>query len=115
MKVATEPYGKLEFNYPEVVLEPFKLNTANIQIIGDEEEQEKPEENANEANVSKTEINPQDVINSVKSSINQNVASPSQSVPSQISQPVSQKQPVQQLPKTTAPSPIPMAIPESLH
>lgn len=115
MKVATEPYGKLEFNYPEVVLEPFKLNTANIQIIGDEEEQEKHEENANEANVSKTEINPQDVINSVKSSINQNVASPSQSVPSQISQPVSQKQPVQQLPKTTAPSPIPMAIPESLH
>lgn len=115
MKVATEPYGKLEFNYPEVVLEPFKLNTANIQIIGDEEEQEKPEENANEANVSKTEINPQDVINSVKSSINQNVASPSQSVPSQISQPVLQKQPVQQLPKTTAPSPIPMAIPESLH
>ena len=33
MKVATEPYGNADFNYPEVHLEPFKLDPANVKII----------------------------------------------------------------------------------
>ncbi len=112
MKVATEPYGKLEFNYPEVVLEPFKLNTANIKIIKDGEEDEKTEENSDD-NGEKKELNPQDVLNSVKSTINQTVSQPVQNTPDRITPVPAQKTiPVQQRP---APSPIPMAVPESLH
>lgn len=104
MKVATEPYGKLEFNYPEVILEPFKLNTANIKIIKDGEDNEQKEENS-EVNEETAPINPKDVINSVKSTLNQTAAP--QSVQTPAAAPVSQSKP--------APSPIPMAIPESLH
>ena len=104
MKVATEPYGKLEFNYPEVILEPFKLNTANIKILKDGEDSEQQEEKS-EVNEETAPINPKDVINSVKSTLNQTVAP--QPVQTPAAAPVSQSKP--------APSPIPMAIPESLH
>ena len=116
MKVATQPYGKLEFNYPEVVLEPFKLNSANIQIIKQGEGEEQPvEENPAEENGEKKLINPKDVINSVKSTINQGNTQQVQplNLPAPTPQPVktTPSQPVQM----PAPSPIPMAVPESLH
>ena len=121
MKVATEPYGKLDFNYPEVVLEPFKLNTANIKIIkqGEEQEEQQADENAAEASASgeKKLLNPKDVINSVKSSLNQGLTTQpvEQNLPAPTPQSV-KTIPVQQQPvQTPAPSPIPMAIPESLH
>ena len=96
MKVATEPYGNTDFSYPEVKLEPFKLNTANIKILHQGEQETPAEENPVEENTDKKLINPKDVINSVKSSINQKVTQPAQSeVPSK--------------------APIPMAVPESLQ
>lgn len=103
MKVATEPYGKLDFNYPEVVLEPFKLNTANVEIIEQNEQEENPEGNPEEPTDNTVpQVNPQDVLKNVKSTIQP------------ISQPVSQPRPSvpQQKP---APTPIPMAVPESLN
>ena len=113
MKVATESYGKLDFNYPEVVLEPFKLNTANIKIIkqGEEQEEQQADENAAEDSVNgeKKLLNPKDVINSVKSSIG---VQPSQNLPAPTPQSV---KPVQQPVQSSAPSPIPMAVPESLR
>ena len=116
MKVATEPYGKLDFNYPEVVLQPFKLNAANIKIIKDGEQIEEEEQTQeDEENTEKTLLNPKDVINNVKSSINQVVSPSAQSVPNQVA-PIPQQRPAAQVqPKTPAPSPIPMAVPESLH
>lgn len=116
MKVATEPYGKLDFNYPEVVLQPFKLNAANIKIIKDGEQIEEEEQTQeDEENTETTLLNPKDVINNVKSSINQVVSPSAQSVPNQVA-PIPQQRPAAQVqPKTPAPSPIPMAVPESLH
>ena len=120
MKVATEPYGKLDFNYPEVVLEPFKLNTANIKIIkqGEEQEEQQTDENALEetTNGEKKLLNPKDVINSVKSSLNQGVTT--QPVQPNLPPPTPQSvrtTPVQQPVQTPAPSPLPMAVPESLR
>lgn len=108
MKVATVPYGNQDFNYPHITLEPFKLKPGSIEIEEDEEnkEEEKTENPEEGINVPKA-INPQDVLKNVRSTINStNVPNP----PSQRINP----QPVQQQ-RTTAPSPIPMALPESLH
>ncbi len=99
MKVATQPYGKLDFNYPEVKLEPFKLNTNNIKII-DQQEQQSEEQAEQPKQTEQTEqINPQDVLKNVKSSIT-------------TTQP-NKPQPAQQQQTKTAP--IPMAVPESLQ
>ena len=108
MKVATVPYGNQDFNYPHITLEPFKLKPGSIEIEEDEENKEEENtENPEEGiNVPKA-VNPQDVLKNVRSTINStNVPNP----PSQRINP----QPVQQQ-RTTAPSPIPMALPESLH
>lgn len=109
MKIATEPYGSLDFNYPKVVLEPFQLNSANIKIIeqGAEEniDEENPDENLNEnTDETKTQINPQDVLKNVKSTI--------QPVSQPVAQPAARPSVPQQKP---APTPIPMAVPESLN
>lgn len=105
MKVATEPYGNVDFNYPQVVLEPFKLNTANIQIIKDDEQ---AVENENEEQpVDNNEINPQEVVKNVKNNVLNQPSTGSNpvvpTVPARVQQPVK------------APTPIPMAVPESLH
>ncbi len=102
MKIATEPYGKAEFNYPEVVLEPFKLNTDNIKILKEENTSNSASENT--PSTEEGALNPKDVLNSVKSSINQTVTQ------TETTQPKSTPQQ-----KTITPSPIPMAVPEGLH
>ena len=107
MKVATEPYGSEEFNYPKVVLQPFQLNVANVQILQQEENAETTEENPED----KSKINPQEVINNVKSTINQNN---NMSNPQPFEMPTARKsvQTAPQQPKPAAPTPIPMAVPE---
>lgn len=98
MKVATEPYGNAEFNYPKVVLEPFKMNPADVQFAEDDSKANEDEnvDSENAEHQSQKNIDPQEVIKNVKSSINQ---------------PISQSQSTQKM----APTPIPMAVPESLH
>lgn len=105
MKVATEPYGKAEFNYPEIELMPFAAG-ANVKIIGGEEE-EKPKEEP------KAEENPE---------IETEAVTPADVVKNFNNKQTEQHKPVQTAPAakpavkpSAAPVPIPMAVPESLH
>lgn len=99
MKVATEPYGNADFNYPEVKLVPFAAGE-NVKVIGEQqehpktEEENKPEENTNP-------LIPAETAKQVN--INQE------------QKPVAPAKPVTPAKPTAAPVPIPMAVPESLH
>lgn len=105
MKVATEPYGKAEFNYPEVELMPFAAGS-NVKIIGEQDEQNKPAEQEKPA-VTQETAEPVKLPESVK-----NVEQP-KPAPAPAPAPAAQK-PVP--PKeTAAPIPVPMAVPQSLH
>lgn len=105
MKVATEPYGKAEFNYPEVQLIPFAAGS-NVKIIGGDENAEKPkEEEEKPVNLDDvTAVTPADV---VKNANKKNAEQP-------VSAPVAPK-PATPAKPAAAPIPIPMAVPESLH
>ena len=98
MKVATEPYGNAEFNYPEVKLIPFAAGS-NVKVIGEEEKKlEEPSANLEETDEMTTpEVKP----------VNNTVKQPEQAPKPEQSKPV--QKPV------SAPVPIPMAVPESLH
>lgn len=103
MKVATEPYGKAEFNYPEVELMPFAAGS-NVKIIGEQDEQNKPAEQEKPAATPET-AEPVQLPESVK-----NVEQPK---PAPAPAPAVQKTvPVKE---TAAPIPVPMAVPQSLH
>lgn len=105
MKVATEPYGKAEFNYPEVQLIPFAAGS-NVKIIGGDDNAEKPkEEEEKPVNLDDvTAVTPADV---VKNANKKNAEQP-------VSVPVAPK-PAAPAKPAAAPIPIPMAVPESLH
>jgi penicillin-binding protein 1A len=107
MKVATEPYGNAEFNYPEVKLVPY-ASGSSTKVIGDDErsEQNSTEERPTSSNASSDDITKQ-VNNILKKAETQTQSQ-------QVQQPVQQTaKPVQK--PVTAPIPIPMAVPESLH
>lgn len=101
MKVATEPYGKAEFNYPEVQLIPFAAGS-NVKIIGGDDNAEKPkEEEEKPVNLDDvTAVTPADV---VKNANKKNAEQPVAPKPAAPAKPAA------------APIPIPMAVPESLH
>ena len=105
MKVATEPYGKAEFNYPDVQLIPFAAGS-NVKIIGGDDNAEKPkEEEEKPVNLDDvTAVTPADV---VKNANKKNAEQP-------VSAPVAPK-PAAPAKPAAAPIPIPMAVPESLH
>lgn len=106
MKVATEPYGKAEFNYPEVELMPFAAGS-NVKIIGEQDEQNKPAEQEKPAATPET-AEPVKLPESVKNT--EQVAKPA---PAPAPAPAVQKTvPVKE---TAAPIPVPMAVPQSLH
>ena len=106
MKVATEPYGKAEFNYPEVELMPFAAGS-NVKIIGEQDEQNKPAEQEKPAATPET-AEPVKLPESVKNT--EQVAKPA---PAPAPAPAVQKPvPVKE---TAAPIPVPMAVPQSLH
>lgn len=97
MKIATEKYGKADFNYPEIKLIPFG---ANAKIIGEEDEPEMKSEQSKEDFKDKSDNfdknNPSQPINNV---------------------PVVQTPKALEPEKTITPksAPIPMAVPEGLH
>lgn len=106
MKVATEPYGKAEFNYPEVELMPFAAGS-NVKIIGEQDEQNKPAEQEKPAATPET-AEPVKLPESVKNT--EQVAKPA---PAPAPAPAVQKPvPVKE---TAAPIPVPMTVPQSLH
>jgi len=139
MKVATEPYGNAEFNYPEVYLEPFKLDPANVRIImqGEDytQQNQQGEENSEDPEDSgRFRLSPQELFKNIRLNNSQQMqqiqqmqqAQPMQQVP-QVQQPQPQvlpridaeqptaRQQVQQQPVPSAPTPIQMAVPESLN
>ena len=101
MKVATEPYGNADFNYPEVKLMPFTAG-ANVKIIGDDEEEKSQDENGQEIPTEQTTPK----IPAKTEEAAKNIVNPQVSVP----------EPPKPAPKpASAPVPVPMAVPESLH
>ena len=104
MKVATEPYGKAEFNYPQVELIPFGSINPN-RVIGGSVSKPKTEEQS-EIDLNETEpVLPESV---KKIEHEQSQPKPAQTV---TSKPV--VAPKQQ--STAAPIPIPMAVPEGVR
>lgn len=114
MKVATEPYGKAEFNYPEVKLIPFAAGS-NIKIIGEEEkDQEEANNQDNNSDASGLDAQSaqtaQEAVQNVVKTINAN----KKSEPSKTQQnPLPVTKPA--APSKPASAPIPMAVPDSLH
>ena len=121
MQVATEPYGNAEFNYPQVTLDPFTLDPKNVKIIKQgedyQEDNSKPEETSEntEENVNRFKINPQQLLKNMKFNnpqMPQTYQVQQLLPPNEYEQPTSRQQ-VQVTPP--APTPIPMAVPESLN
>ena len=121
MQVATEPYGNAEFNYPQVALDPFTLDPKNVKIIKQgedyQEDNSKPEETSEntEENVNRFKINPQQLLKNMKFNnpqMPQTYQVQQLLPPNEYEQPTSRQQ-VQVTPP--APTPIPMAVPESLN
>lgn len=104
MKVATEPYGKAEFNYPQVELVPFGSVNPN-KVIGDTAAKPKQEEQE-EIDLNETEpVLPESV-----RKIDQQQQKPIQNQTPKPAAAVTTK------PQTTAaPVPIPMAVPEGVR
>lgn len=100
MRVATEPYGKADFNYPEVKLMPFSAG-ANVKIIGEEEDENSQEQSSQDTPAEQTAPQiPAATEEAAKNVINNN---PQPAAPKPAPKPAS------------APVPVPMAVPESLH
>ena len=107
MKVATEPYGKAEFNYPEVQLIPFAAGS-NVKIIGGDDNAEKPKEEEAEKPVNLDEVTAVTPADVVKNANKKNTE------PAAVTAPVVPK-PAAPAKPAAAPIPVPMAVPESLH
>lgn len=112
MKVATEPYGKADFNYPEVKLEPFVLNPDNVKIIEQGEIIEGEE--VEDEEIEKVQVDSKKVFKTIKTTMDQ-VMNPSNDSSQPVSQPVKIQQQKQLPVQQKAPTPIPMALPESWH
>ena len=104
MKVATEPYGKAEFNYPQVELMPFGAIHPD-KIIGEEAVKPKQEK--------KEEIDLNETEPVLPESIRKIEHEQSQPKPAQTPTPKPVTAPKQQ--NTSAPIPIPMAVPEGVR
>ncbi len=112
MKVATEPYGNADFNYPEIQLVPYGQDS---KVIGDDEETTEETKQEKPLNLDETDnMTPEEISKQVSNLINSNKTETQK-------QPVQQQaapKPVQSAPTpkpASAPIPVPMAVPESLH
>ena len=111
MKVATEPYGNTDFNYPEIELKGFQLKPGSIKVYKEEEKEQ--EENPEQQNVTETPpaTTPAEAVENFKKK--NSVQAP---VPVAAPQPVTTAPaPVHQPSSAPAPTPIPMAVPEGMN
>ena len=105
MKVATEPYGKAEFNYPQVELVPFGSVNPN-KVIGDTAAKPKQEEQE-EIDLNETEPILPESVRKIDQQQQQ------KTIQNQTPKPAAA---VTTKPQTTAaPVPIPMAVPEGVR
>lgn len=109
MKVATEPYGKTDFNYPEIELKGFQLKPGSIKVYKDGEEKPADGQTAGEAEgeTLSPAATPAEAVQNFKK---QQQSAEQTSAPV----PVSAPKPVENKP-SAAPTPIPMAIPEGMN
>lgn len=110
MKVATEPYGNSEFNYPEIKLMPY----GDSKAIGEEENQEN-KENGEETKEENLLMTPEEISKQVNNILNKadNQRPAVQAQPNVQNQTTARPAPA---PKPAeAPIPIPMAVPESVR
>ena len=91
MKVATEPYGNAEFNYPKIEL--VQLSSSDAKTIGEEIQEEQEETTEQNDNIEKPVVN----------------------IPQQKQEPQKVSPPVPQAPAKPASAPIPMAVPDDLR
>ncbi len=111
MKVATEPYGKVDFNYPDIELTAFQAKPGSIKVIKDEEENKEEQPQEQTENQLPTATTPAEVLENFKKQQAQQ-----HPLPNTINEPAPTPAPAPQPPAPqTAPTPIPMAVPESLH
>lgn len=106
MKVATQPYGKAEFDYPTIELSQY--GSPKAVVVG-QEKKKKQEDISTDETLNLDEVDsmtPEELNNTVNNVKREAVkpAAPVHTAP----------KPVQPKP-TAAPIPIPMAVPESLH
>ena len=111
MKVATEPYGKADFNYPEIELQGFQLKPGSIKIIKEDtgKDENTEEQNAKGVNseVTTPATTPAEAVQNFKKQ------SEEQHRPAAVSAPIPAARPVEHKP-AAAPTPIPMAVPEGM-
>ena len=111
MKVATEPYGKVDFNYPDIELTAFQAKPGSIKVIKDEESQKEEQAQEQNQNQLPPATTPAEVLQNFKQQQAQQ-----HPIPSTINEPAPTPVPAPQQPAAPpAPTPIPMAVPESLH
>lgn len=111
MKVATEPYGNLDFNYPKVELKSFHLNPANIRILETNkylDEKEEAEAKAKEQEEEEQEVLPENVENMTPADIIKNFKKQN---PQSNIQPQPQPQQLVPAAPTVKPAPTPMPSP----
>lgn len=116
MKVATAPYKNADFDYPEVQLLDVKAKAApkaeekEVPEQTDAPQENQPQENVQEPKPAKT---PADIIKNFKQNQEAKNKQEEQAPVPPATQQTPPAQPIQQV--QTAPVPIPMAVPESLH
>ncbi len=119
MKVATAPYKNADFDYPEVQLLDVKPKAApkpeeeEVQEQTETPPETQPQENDKEKE-SKPAKTPADIIKNFKQNQEEKAKQQQEQAPvPPAAQQTPSQQPIQQV--QTAPVPIPMAVPESLH
>lgn len=105
MKVATEPYGKVDFNYPEIELKGFQLKPGSIKIYKEDEHKEHTQENTEGNSGMTPATTPAEAVQNFKK---QNTVSAPVPVAAPIPAQVEHK-------PAAAPIPIPMAVPEGMN
>ena len=111
MKVATEPYGSTEFNYPEIKLMPY----SDKKAIGEDEEGSEKQEHKEEQTINLDEtqgMTPEEIAKQV-SNLTKDVNTPITQPQTKVEKPVQTSKPVP-APKPVE-APIPMAVPEGLR
>lgn len=112
MKVATEPYGNADFNYPEIKLIPYSDSKA---IGEDEEENSENNENETANNEENLLMTPEEISKQVNNILNK-ADSQRPAIQAQPNVQIQTTQRPAPAPKPAeAPIPIPMAVPESVR
>ena len=110
MKVATEPYGSAEFNYPEIKL----VSMGDSKVIGDEEENNEKNTENQDNNSENSIMTPEEISKQVNTILNK-ADTQRPAVPSQSTNQQSTPKPAPAPKPAQAPVPIPMAVPEGMH